>query len=49
MAIENEDERRKPGGDWFEEGKVERPLNRDKWRDEVRAIAEEMGGFCHLC
>ena len=28
--------------------KKEDALNRDQWRDEVRAIAEEMGGFSHL-
>ena len=29
--------------------KKEDTLNRDKWRDGVRAIAEKMGGFGHLC
>ena len=29
--------------------KKEDALNRDKWRDGVRAIAEKMGGFGHLC
>ena len=28
--------------------KKEDALNRDQWRDEVRAIAEEMGRFSHL-
>ena len=29
--------------------KKEDALNRDKWRDGVRAIAERMSGFGHLC
>ena len=29
--------------------KNEDALNRDKWRDGVRAIAEGMSGFGHLC
>ena len=29
--------------------KKEDALNRDKWRDGVRAIAEKMSGFGHLC
>ena len=29
--------------------KKEDALNRDKWRDEVRAIAERKDGFSHLC
>ena len=29
--------------------KKEDAPNRDKWRDGVRAIAEGMGGFDHLC
>ena len=29
--------------------KKENALNRDKWRDRVREIAEGMGGSDHLC
>ena len=29
--------------------KKEDSLNRDKWRDGVRAIAEGTSGFGHLC
>ena len=48
--------RRRPKKTWkkqLEEEKIglkkEDALNRDKWRDEVQAIAEGMGGFSHLC
>ena len=47
MAIESEDDRRQPRQVEKETEKIglkkEDALNREKWRDGVRAIAKEMG------
>ena len=56
LEVSGKRKRRRPKKTWKKQveeeeeiGLKEDALNRDKWRDGVRAIAEGMGGFSHPC
>ena len=55
LEVSGKRKRRRPKKTWKKQveeeeiGLKEDALNRDKWRDGVRAIAEGMGDFSHPC